>query len=564
MMKRLSIAAAACLVFLGTAISPVYGDTGVPPVLTKSWVPNHSLPGGTVQIRFDMWNPGTNAALTGVAFSDVLPAGLSVGNIGATAIACGTVSATAPSTINYTNGTLNPNLSPTACNFSINITTSTEGVYTNTTSTISSNEGGSGADSTAILTVGLPPTIVKSFGAATVGVTENVSLTFDISNPNSTVAANGLGFNDTLPAGLVVATPSGATNSCGGTVTAVAGSGSIQLAGGSLAAGSNCSVALNVMATSTGVKNNSTQVTTTNLGNGNTTNTSITAVQLSADLSITKTDGVTLAVPGGALTYTVTVSNAGPDPALSSTVSDTLPASLTGNWTCVGAGGGTCTASGSGNINDTVNLPVGSSVTYTVSGTISPSATGTLSNTATVSPPGSVTDPNPSNNTATDSNTLIVETVQQQSIPTLQSGVTADLTVSGCTTIESADFVNAPSGAPAGLRYPFGLLDFSLSGCTSQVTVTVTYSQALPSGAVFYKEQNGIYATYTATLGSNSVTFTLTDNGTGDGNITLGTISDPSGIGVITAIPTLSEWGLILLSALIALLAFGVRRNRLV
>jgi hypothetical protein len=71
----------------------------------------------------------------------------------------------------------------------------------------------------------------------------------------------------------------------------------------------------------------------------------------------------------------------------------------------VGAGGGTCTASGSGNIDDTVNLPVGGSVTYTLAGTISPSFIGTLSNTATVAAPADVTDLDPANNSATDTDT---------------------------------------------------------------------------------------------------------------------------------------------------------------
>ncbi|MCB1575135.1 MAG: proprotein convertase P-domain-containing protein, partial [Xanthomonadales bacterium] len=90
---------------------------------------------------------------------------------------------------------------------------------------------------------------------------------------------------------------------------------------------------------------------------------SVTACRaISADLSITKTDGVTTAVPGGSVTYTITASNAGPDPTTSATVADTFPAALTCTWTCVGAGGGTCTAAGSGNINDPVVLPAGGSV----------------------------------------------------------------------------------------------------------------------------------------------------------------------------------------------------------
>ncbi|HYL06514.1 MAG TPA: DUF11 domain-containing protein, partial [Thermoanaerobaculia bacterium] len=127
-----------------------------------------------------------------------------------------------------------------------------------------------------------------------------------------------------------------------------------------------------------------------------------------ADLAITKTDGVTTALAGGAVTYTITASNAGPSDAPGATVTDTFPGTLTCTWTCGGAGGGTCTASGSGNIADTVNLPVGGSVTYTASCTIDPAATGTLSNTATVAAPGGVTDPTPGNNSATDTDTVLL------------------------------------------------------------------------------------------------------------------------------------------------------------
>src|SRR6185295_9222255 len=73
----------------------------------------------------------------------------------------------------------------------------------------------------------------------------------------------------------------------------------------------------------------------------------------------------------------------------------------------VGAGGGTCTAAGAGNINDAVTLPAGGSVTYTASCSISASATGSLANTATVAITGGGTDPNPGNNSSTDTDTLV-------------------------------------------------------------------------------------------------------------------------------------------------------------
>ncbi len=166
------------------------------------------------------------------------------------------------------------------------------------------------------------------------------------------------------------------------------------------------SVTLNVTATTNGLKD----VSFTNPDGQNVTGTGCISVNLgaaSADLSITKTDGQATAIPGQPVTYTIVVSNPGPSAANGSTVADTVPGTITGvTWTCGGAGGGTCTAGGSGSINDTVNLPVGGSVTYILTGTISASATGSLSNTATVTAPGGVTDPNPANNSATDTDTL--------------------------------------------------------------------------------------------------------------------------------------------------------------
>ena len=170
---------------------------------------------------------------------------------------------------------------------------------------------------------------------------------------------------------------------------------------------------------------------------------------LSADLAITITDGVTTAIPGGSVSYTITVSNAGPDAVPNATVADTFPAILTATWTGLGAGGATATASGSGNINDTVNLPVGGSVTYTVSATISPSATGTLSNTATVSVPANIGDPDPANNSATDTDTL---TPQADLAITKTDGVTTAIPGSSVTytiTASNAGLSNAPGATVA-------------------------------------------------------------------------------------------------------------------
>ena len=122
-----------------------------------------------------------------------------------------------------------------------------------------------------------------------------------------------------------------------------------------------------------------------------------------ADLSITKTDGVSTYTPGDKVTYTIRVSNAGPEDVAGGRVSDTFPLKIaSAHWTCTGTGGGSCTASGNGDISESIDLPVGGAVTFTVTANIKSSATGQLRNTASVTLPAGMTDPDVSNNSATD------------------------------------------------------------------------------------------------------------------------------------------------------------------
>jgi arabinogalactan endo-1,4-beta-galactosidase len=111
-----------------------------------------------------------------------------------------------------------------------------------------------------------------------VALNGTTTLTFNLSNPNTETSLTGVGFTDTLPAGLVVATPNGLTGSCGsGTITATAGSNSVSLAAGTLASAAACSFTVNLLATAAGTQNNTTgAVTSTQSGNGSTASASIT------------------------------------------------------------------------------------------------------------------------------------------------------------------------------------------------------------------------------------------------------------------------------------------------
>src|SRR4029079_11860860 len=146
-------------------------------------------------------------------------------------------------------------------------------------------------------------------------------------------------------------------------------------------------------------------LTDPNAANDSATDTDTLAPQ--ADLAITKSDGVTTAVPGQSVTYTITATNPGPSTATGAAVIDSFPPGIaTATWACSGTGTATCSPGGSGNINDSVTIPPGGAVTYTVTATIASSATGSLSNTASIAAPAGLTDPNAANDSATDTDTL--------------------------------------------------------------------------------------------------------------------------------------------------------------
>ena len=140
--------------------------------------------------------------------------------------------------------------------------------------------------------------------------------------------------------------------------------------------------------------------------------------------------------------------------------------------------------------------------------------------------------------------------------------------------VSEAAFVNAPVPPPEGVTLPHGMFGFTSTGCTSgfSVNVTVEYPSAIPMDASYWKydEVLGWYK-IPAAIDGNTVSFTVTDNETGDSNAAAGTITDPGGIGlgerilapsIVPPIPTMSRWGLLILAAALAVLGvFRMRRK---
>ncbi|MFD8939969.1 DUF11 domain-containing protein, partial [Streptomyces sp. NPDC059578] len=121
------------------------------------------------------------------------------------------------------------------------------------------------------------------------------------------------------------------------------------------------------------------------------------------DLSVVKTGPATIA-PGGQVSYTITVTNNGPQDSTGWTLTDTIPAGLTNVTTDTpgcGIGDGVLTCTGDA-------LADGDSVTIEVTGTAVVGAT-SVSNTARVT--GKEDDPNPNNNTSTTTTDVVAPEV---------------------------------------------------------------------------------------------------------------------------------------------------------
>lgn len=118
-----------------------------------------------------------------------------------------------------------------------------------------------------------------------------------------------------------------------------------------------------------------------------------------ADLSLTKSTASPIAAPGGSISYTLTVANAGPGAAQGVVVTDTIPAATTYVSNSCGASfaGGTLTWT----VGD---LASGGNATCSLVVTVGADAVGSISNTATAA--STNLDPVSSNNTSTSDVTL--------------------------------------------------------------------------------------------------------------------------------------------------------------
>ncbi|HUG70255.1 MAG TPA: SdrD B-like domain-containing protein [Pirellulaceae bacterium] len=369
--------------------------------LTK--IVNNATPnvGDDVTFTITVSNAGPDSA-TNVAVADLLPAGM-------------TFVSNTPSqgTYNSTTGVWTVGTIANAGNATLRIvaTVATIGTKTNTAQVSAADQAdpdstpnNSVATEDDQASVSLTPqvadlSLAKTVSDATPNVGANVTFTLTLANAGPDSATN-VAVTDQLPAGLtfVSNTPSqGSYNSTTGVWTV-----------GTVANGGIATLQIVAAVASIGAKTNSAQVTAADQADPDSTpnnnvateddQASAIVIPRQVDVGITKSVSPGTVTLGGSLTYTLTVTNSGPDAATGVSVVDTLPADVTFNsaissqGTATQAGGVVTAALG------TIASGQSATITIVVTPTTTNATAGTVTNVAAVS----VTefDTNTANNTA--------------------------------------------------------------------------------------------------------------------------------------------------------------------
>ena len=294
--------------------------------------------------------------------------------------------------------------------------------------------------------------IVKDDTPDPVNAGASLAYTLTVTNAGPDPATS-VTVTDTLPAGLTGVTGSGTGWTCPDPVAGV-----LTCTRPSLDVTTAPVILVTGTAPASGPLSNTASVSSATVdpipgNNSDTEDTTVTPVAESSDLSILKADSPDPVNAGATLTYTLTITNTGPDVATDLTVADQLPAGLTNvvgsgsEWTCGPPVAGilSCTRP---------SLAVTTAPVITITATAP--ASGPLSNTAAVV--STTPDPNMSNNSDTEGTTVT---------PAAQS---ADLSI---VEADSPD----PVGAGGSLTY---LLAVTNDGPNSATSISV--ADMLPAG----------------------------------------------------------------------------------
>jgi uncharacterized repeat protein (TIGR01451 family) len=275
-----------------------------------------------------------------------------------------------------------------------------------TTTTTDPNPGNNASTALTTATGSADVSIIKTaVAAASTG--SNLTYNINVTN-NGPSDATSVTMSDTLPPNTTFVSESQLTGPAFICINPPSGgTGTVSCSIATLTAGTSATFAIVVqiaVAAPVGPSSNTATVTSSADPNpANDSSTAVTTISIAiADLSITKTPAPGPYGTGLPLTYTIVATNGGPSTATGVTVTDILPPgttfqSATPGGACSGTTTITCNAG---------TLASGASATFTLT-VILPSTTGPITNTATVSAAPTTADPNPANDSASSTITVI-------------------------------------------------------------------------------------------------------------------------------------------------------------
>jgi len=207
------------------------------PTLTKAFGAANVGLGQTQTLVFSIDNTAAgNIARAALSFTDTLPAGIAIANPPAvTSTACGAPAFTAAdATQPFTASGITVAAGAT-CQITLTVRGTTLGAAVNGAAQITAIAGMNNGVTNQTITV-VQPALTKAF-TTPVDAGAASTLTFTLTNGAGNPAEGGINFTDTLPAGVVVATPNGLATTCPsgtGVVTATAGTGVITVTGATM------------------------------------------------------------------------------------------------------------------------------------------------------------------------------------------------------------------------------------------------------------------------------------------------------------------------------------------
>jgi LPXTG-site transpeptidase (sortase) family protein len=226
-----------------------------PPTLSKSFTPTTMWVGQVSQLAIVIRNNDLSTALTQASITDNLPAGVTLASpVSPTLTNCGgSASLTAVSgtgTVTLSNSTIAAN---TSCTIRVNVTSASQGAYTNTipTGALQTQQGGTnGSPATAPLNVQAVG-ISKAFLPASFQAGGTSTLTITLQNPTGS-AYTGVNLSDTLPGTVLTVVNGSAATTCGGAVSTTLPR-TVSLTGGTIPSGSvttpgTCTITVQVTA----------------------------------------------------------------------------------------------------------------------------------------------------------------------------------------------------------------------------------------------------------------------------------------------------------------------------